>query len=94
MRGLPHLALLILNVAKEWHRKSRFKPRDEYPCGLLAHTGPKTLNVVMRQKAVDKGWLLNEKHILDENCEPIDVTCEKDVFDQLDMDYLEPSERT
>ncbi|EGD82857.1 DNA polymerase beta, variant [Salpingoeca rosetta] len=76
----------------------RFWPADQYPLALLYFTGSDELNKDMRRKAIDLGFHLNEYAIrpMGEKGtmgDALPVTCEKDVFDYLDMKYLEPSER-
>lgn len=52
---------------------------DELPCALLAHTGPAGYNVHMRQVASEKGWTLNEHHLLDAKDQIIEVQSEAEV---------------
>jgi DNA polymerase beta len=52
----------------------------------------------MRQIAIEKGYKLSEyaitKQLPDKSySDPLPVTSEKDVFDYLGMEYLEPEER-
>jgi len=47
---------------------------------------------MMRKKAIDKGYLLNE-YALFENGEYIAGKTEQDVFDKLDMKFVEPKNR-
>ncbi|XP_065185298.1 DNA polymerase lambda-like [Sycon ciliatum] len=78
-------------------------PYKELPCALLYFTGSGLFNRSMRCKARHMGMSLSE-HALrtgvvrrgnDKVSEgvPLPVSCEKDVFDLLGMDYLEPHER-
>jgi len=69
----------------------RFVPYSSYPTALLYFTGSAELNKRMRQLAKSLGYKLSEyniKKISDETIVP--VKSEKDIFDILGMDYLEP----
>ena len=70
----------------------RFLPEESYGAALLYFTGSKDFNVMMRKKAIDKGYLLNE-YALFENGEYIAVATEKEVFDKLEMKPVEPKNR-
>eukprot|EP00043_Microstomoeca_roanoka_P012925 m.125697 g.125697 ORF g.125697 m.125697 type:complete len:359 (+) comp15626_c6_seq2:160-1236(+) len=86
-------------VAKKHRRIDiRFWPADQYPLALLYFTGSDELNKEMRRKAIEMNFHLNEYMIRPmgekgQMGEALPVTCEKDVFDYLDMKYLEPFER-
>eukprot|EP00055_Hartaetosiga_balthica_P010251 m.43239 g.43239 ORF g.43239 m.43239 type:complete len:367 (-) comp7099_c0_seq5:149-1249(-) len=87
-------------VAKWKYRRIdiRFWPYDQYQPALLYFTGSDELNKEMRRKAIDLGFHLNEYCIKPigeggKEGDALPVTCEKDIFDYLDMKYLEPSER-
>ena len=47
----------------------------------------------MRNAALDRGWTLNEYRMLDDNDREIPAKTEQDIFDVLELKYLEPSER-
>ena len=80
--------------------------RHEYIYSILYFTGSASFNVKMRSKALELGYTMNEyglkpvesnKNNKDKKGEEIPIpvmTCEKDVFDFLKMDYLEPENRT
>ena len=78
-----------------------------WPCGLhpfqvtligsqrrfqerLKHA-PKTF--ALRQIAKLNGWTLNEYGLYDEHGKAKKISSEKDIFDYLGMEYLEPSKR-
>eukprot|EP00042_Codosiga_hollandica_P026000 m.119699 g.119699 ORF g.119699 m.119699 type:complete len:378 (-) comp52064_c0_seq1:137-1270(-) len=76
----------------------RIIPTDQYHCGTLYFTGSDELNKEMRRKAIELGFHLSEYCIkpVGENGfqgDPLPVSSERDVFDYLDMKYLEPHER-
>ena len=66
---------------------------SEYPFAILYFTGSKDFNTLMRQHALDLGYSMNEyslKHI--DTKKPVDhtFTTEKDIFDYLNYDYVDP----
>jgi DNA polymerase/3'-5' exonuclease PolX len=72
----------------------------EYPFAILYFTGSKEFNQMMRQEANTKGYTLNEynleelteeKNVVDPNGE--EIKTEKDIFDFLEMGYVEPWQR-
>jgi len=76
----------------------RLLPCDEYYCGLLYFTGSDSFNKNMRQIALKKGYTLNEYSLRKvtggKPGQPLEITCERDIFDYLGMDFKEPSERS
>jgi DNA polymerase/3'-5' exonuclease PolX len=64
-----------------------------YPA-LLYFTGSMELNTQMRTVAERKGYKLNEYHLirLNDNVH-MPINSEKDIFDYLNLKYLEPTER-
>ena len=76
-----------------------YSPREEYPFALLYFTGSATFNVVMRKKALDMNYTLNEhgfhKMVGKVKGEKVTelFTSEKDIFDFLNIEYKEPTER-
>jgi DNA polymerase/3'-5' exonuclease PolX len=65
---------------------------ESYYFATLYFTGSKDFNKKMRQVAISKGFLLNE-YGLWRNKKSIKVTSEKDIFDALGMEYLQPDKR-
>jgi len=65
----------------------------EYPFAILYFTGSADFNPKMRQKALDMGYSLNEYSLTDIKTK-LDMDKEfleeKDIFDFLKMDYVEP----
>lgn len=79
---------------------------DTYPFGILYFTGSGGFNSMMRCKCLQKGFSLNEYCFSYKNTKaPIDnkdiytklgkytFESEKDIFDFIDMDYVEPGDR-
>jgi len=72
----------------------RFIPFLSWYPALLYFTGSKELNLMMRSKAKKMGYKLNEYGIFKNNKNKnIIVESEKEIFDLLEMKYLEPQER-
>ncbi len=71
----------------------RFIPEESYYTALLYFTGSSEFNQRMRRVALSMGYTLNEYRLLDDNKKPFIVKSEKDIFDILNMDYLQPPER-
>ena len=71
----------------------RYIPYSSYYSAILYFTGSKDLNTKMRQIAKLNGWTLNEYGLYDEHGKAKKISSEKDIFDYLGMEYLEPSKR-
>jgi len=76
----------------------------EYPFAILYFTGSKEFNLKMRQHANSVGYKLNEFTVEEYSDDPtaitstidpndIDLITEEDIFDLLDYEYVEPTER-
>lgn len=65
-----------------------------WPYATLYFTGSKQLNVTMRTQALKLGLTMNEYRMIDKEGNPFLAKTERDIFQRLDMDYLEPSERS
>lgn len=74
-----------------------FTPPEEYPFAILYFTGSQEFNIKLRQKALDLGWSINEHRIINvdskKDREPPIIKSEKDIFDFLEVKYIEPSMR-
>lgn len=72
---------------------------EEYFYSLLYFTGSQSLNIKMRTKALELGWTLNEYALTSikknkiKNVKPPKMQSEKDIFEFLEMEYLEPQQR-
>lgn len=72
----------------------RFIPQESYYTALLYFTGSGDFNRRMRGVALSMGYTLNEYRLLnDKTGKPINVESEKDIFDKLNMEYLQPKDR-
>ena len=84
----------IINVDKLGRRIDiLFVKPENYPAALLYFTGSGEHNQKMRAVAKSKNYKLNEYNLTDENGKKIPVKSEKDIFDKLELEYLEPKDR-
>jgi DNA polymerase beta len=71
-------------------------PTAEYACAILYFTGSQQFNVAFRSFALSKGYTLNE-HRLEATKEGVPAVppflTEKDIFDFLGLQYIEPEQR-
>ena len=76
-----------------------FTSPEEYPFAILYFTGSKTFNTIMRQRALDLGYTLNEHglHFMSKGTKGARVENkfpdEQSIFKFLDMEYREPFDR-
>ena len=76
-----------------------YSPPDEYSFATLYFTGSKTFNTVMRQRALNIGYSLNEHgfYVMNDKKKgdrlEQSFPTEKSIFDFLGMDYKEPVDR-
>jgi len=76
-----------------------YTPPDEYAFATLYFTGSKAFNTVMRQRALDMGYTLNEHGFSvmksGKKGEKVDIEfpSEKSIFEFLGMKYKEPKQR-
>lgn len=66
---------------------------ESWPYATLYFTGSKKLNVIMRTQALKLGYTMNEYGMMGQGEEYLAIT-EKDIFDKLEMKYLEPHQRS
>lgn len=74
----------------------RLVSEEAWPYALLYFTGSKELNVHMRTIAQSMGLSMNEYGMVGQETGPkgVQAKTEKDIFDYLGMEYLEPTERS
>ena len=76
-----------------------YSPPEEFPFAILYFTGSKAFNTVMRQKAVDQGYTLNEHglSLMENKIKGLKVDQpfenEQAIFDFLKLEYKTPVER-
>ena len=72
---------------------------SEFPYALMYFTGSKEHNIVMRQRAIQRGWRLNEYGLFKSEVETRDpkllIHCktEEEVFEKLGLSYVPPELR-
>lgn len=71
----------------------RFIPKESYYTAILYFTGSGEFNVQMRNVAISMGYHLNEYRLLDDKGKIVPIKSEMDVFDKLNMEYLQPKYR-
>jgi DNA polymerase/3'-5' exonuclease PolX len=71
----------------------RFIPMESYYYATLYFTGGKDLNTNMRLIANSRNYKLNEYGLYDENNKRFEVNSEKEIFELLDMHYIQPKLR-
>lgn len=67
---------------------------DSWPYATLYFTGSKNLNVIMRTKALELGYTMNEHRMVDNFGNQCKALSERDIFANLGMTYLEPTQRS
>ena len=73
-----------------------YTPSHEYPFAELYFTGSNQFNIRMRANAAKLGYTLNEQGLLNTNTKDAvseEFVSEKDIFDFLKFEYLEPEYR-
>jgi DNA polymerase/3'-5' exonuclease PolX len=74
----------------------RFIPYSYYYAGVLYFTGSYHFNILMRRKALEKELTLNEyglSSLNDKHNYIKNINSEKDIFDIIEMKYVEPKDR-
>ncbi|HZD24466.1 MAG TPA: DNA polymerase/3'-5' exonuclease PolX [Acidimicrobiia bacterium] len=65
---------------------------DQIGSALLYFTGSKTHNIQLRQKAIDRGWLLSEYGLFDDD-EVVASKTEADIYKALGLEFIPPTLR-
>lgn len=71
----------------------RFVKYESFYSAILYFTGSRDFNKKMRHVALGMGYTLNEYGLYDNNGIMFDVESEKDIFDKLGMEYINPDKR-
>lgn len=73
---------------------------EEFPAALLYFTGSKEHNIVLRQRARERGMALNEYGLFELNVEkktnfskPVKIESEADIYNKLDLHFIPPEHR-
>jgi hypothetical protein len=72
----------------------RFIPNESYYYALLYFTGSKDFNKKMRLIAINMNYTLNEYGLYNEKNKLFKVNSEKEIFDLLGMEYVDPQYRS
>ncbi len=67
-----------------------FTNENSYYYALLYFTGSQKLNIIMRKRAIELGYSLNEHGMKGVDKK---IKSERDIFEILEMKYLEPIDR-
>ena len=70
----------------------RVVPLDQFGSASLYFTGSKAHNIALRQRAIDRGWLLNEYGLMDGDTVVASAT-EEEMYRALDLDFISPELR-
>src|SRR5690606_29415637 len=62
---------------------------EQFGAALVYFTGSKAHNIVLRQRAIDRGWLLNEYGLLDGETVIASAT-EEEIYAALDLPWIPP----
>ena len=82
------------HAKKNYRIDIRFVPFESYFTALLYFTGSYQLNTIMRKCAKKLGFKLNEYGLFNiSNNKQFKITSEKQIFDFLKINYLEPTQR-
>jgi len=65
---------------------------DQWGSASLYFTGSKEHNIALRQRALARGWMLNEYGLMDEDTVVASAT-EEDIYRALDLDFIPPELR-
>ncbi|MFB6079791.1 MAG: helix-hairpin-helix domain-containing protein [Haloferacaceae archaeon] len=73
----------------------RIVEESEYGSALIYFTGSKDHNIALRNRAIDRGWKLNEYGLFDasDGDDPIASATEAEVYGALDLDWIPPELR-
>ncbi|MDO8648478.1 MAG: nucleotidyltransferase domain-containing protein [Candidatus Peregrinibacteria bacterium] len=84
---------MSLNLQSGMRVDIRFVKASQWGSALLYFTGSKEHNIVLRKRAIERGWKLNEYALL-EGDKVIASREEKDIYKALGLPFVEPRERT
>jgi DNA polymerase/3'-5' exonuclease PolX len=72
----------------------RFVEYNSFYSSLIYFTGNKNFNILIRKKALKLNMSINEYGIIDNtNNNVLSIFSEKELFDKINMEYLEPTKR-
>jgi DNA polymerase/3'-5' exonuclease PolX len=85
--------VLLPNTKIHRHIDVIFATPRSYPFAMLYFTGSKKFNIVMRLRAKQKGWKLNEYGLWDGMRIIPNINTERDIFKILKIPYVNPEDR-
>jgi DNA polymerase (family 10) len=71
----------------------RIVPEESWGAALLYFTGSKAHNIALRDRAIAKGWKLNEYGLFDSRGKRLAGTTEEEVYAALGLDWIPPELR-
>ncbi len=72
----------------------RIVPPDSFGAALVYFTGSKAHNIRLRQRAIDRGWMLNEYALAaKDGGDVVASKTEQDVYDALELPWIAPEQR-
>ena len=67
---------------------------DQFGAAILYFTGSKAHNIALRQRAIDRGWLLNEYGLFDAETDAVIArSTEEEIYQALDLAFVPPEVR-
>lgn len=89
-----YMGICIIPEFKQYMRIDiRLVTPQQYPYAILYFTGSKNTNTYMRNKAIKLGFKLNEYGLFDKYNNIIELKTEKDIFQYLNINYINPQDR-
>ena len=71
----------------------RVVPEESFGAALAYFTGSKEHNIQMRERAIKKGWKLNEYGLFDKNEKRIAGRTEEEIYEKLGLEWIPPEMR-
>ena len=76
----------------------RVVENDQFGAATLYFTGSKSHNIALRQRAIDRGWILNEYGLFDVDEEGVTgdllvSATEEEIYERLELEYVPPPMR-
>lgn len=92
--GNTKLMMVVKHVNKWRHVDIRLLPKSSEVAGRLYFTSGRDFNVMIRQYAIRKGYMLNEYGLyIRDSKKKIDLSTEEELFQILDLDYIPLNKR-
>lgn len=89
-----YMGILRLSDQYNGHRIDiRIVPPENWPFALMYFTGSQRFNILMRSKAIQLNYKLNEYGLYDSRGRSLPASTEEDIFNLLHVSYLPPISR-